>query len=470
MTTATVVGSGPNGLAAALTLAAEGTDVTVREAADRLGGGTRTSELTLPGLLHDECSAAHPLAVDNAFTRRFDLAAHGLTWKWADVEYAHPLDGGGGAAAYRSARRTADGLGEDGKAWMAVYGKLDERFGDIAEDFTLPMLRLPSHPIKMARFGGYAAMPASVMARRWSTPEARALFAGVAAHALRPFGTPMSSAIGIALGTAAHRYGWPVAEGGSAAITGAMISLLREHGATLETGVEVTSLDELGSPDVTILDLDPAGAARIAGDRIPAHVAKSLRRYRRGPGTFKVEFAVQDGIPWTYEPTRRAGTVHVSGDLAETARAERLINRGVMPDRPFVLLCQQYLADPTRSRGDVHPIYTYAHVPAGWTGDATAAIEAQIERYAPGFRDRILARDVRSVAQTEAYNANFVGADVVTGANDALQMVFRPRIALDPYSLGAPGLFICSAATPPGAGAHGMCGFNAATSALRGLR
>ncbi|CAB4909089.1 unannotated protein [freshwater metagenome] len=469
MTSATVVGSGPNGLAAALTLAAAGVRVTVLEAAERLGGGTRTSEQTLPGLLHDECSAAHPLAVDNAFTRRFDLGAHGLTWKWADVEYAHPLDGGRGAAAYRSVARTAEGLGRDGKAWTAVYGKLEERFGDIAEDFTLPMLRMPTHPIKMARFGGYAAMPTAVMARRWSTDEGRALFAGVAAHALRPFGTPMSAAIGIALGTAAHRYGWPVAEGGSAAITGAMISMLREHGATLETGVEVRSLDELGNPDITILDLDPAGAARIAGDRIPPRVARALRRYRRGPGTFKVEFAVQDGIPWTYEPTRRAGTVHVSGDLAETAVAERMVNRGRMPERPFVLLCQQYLADPTRSQGDVHPIYSYAHVPAGWTGDATAAIEAQIERFAPGFRDRILARNVRTVAQTEAYNANFVGADTITGANDALQMVFRPRPALNPYSLGAPGLFICSAATPPGAGAHGMCGFNAATSALRGL-
>ena len=469
MSTATVVGSGPNGLAAALTLAAAGVQVRVLEAADTLGGGTRTSELTLPGLLHDECSAAHPLAVDNAFTQAFDLGAHGLTWKWAEVEYAHPLDGGGGAAAYRSVDETAAGLGADGKAWRAVYGKLDERFGDIAEDFTQPMIRMPSHPIKMARFGGYAAMPTAVMARRWSTPEGRALFAGVAAHALRPFSSPMSAAIGIALGTAAHRYGWPVAEGGSAAITGAMISLLKEHGATLETGVEVHDLAELGAPDVTILDLDPWNAARIAGDRIPPRVAKALRRYRRGPGTFKVEFAVQDGIPWTYEPTRRAGTVHVSGDLAETAAAERDVNRGRMPERPFVLLCQQYLADPTRSNGDVHPIYAYAHVPSGWRGDATAQIEAQIERFAPGFRDRILARNVRTVAQTEAYNANFQGGDTITGANDALQMVFRPRPALNPYSLGAPGLFICSAATPPGAGAHGMCGFNAARSALRGL-
>lgn len=470
MTTATVVGSGPNGLAAALTLAAEGIDVTVLEAADRLGGGTRTSELTLPGLLHDECSAAHPLAVDNAFTRRFDLQAHGLTWRWADVEYAHPLDGGGGAAGWRSVPTTAAGLGgRDGRTWQRVFGGLTDRFDDIADDFTQPMLRLPSHPVKMGRFGAFAGLPAGALARFFSRPEAQALFAGVAAHALRPFSSPMSAAIGVALGTAAHRYGWPVAEGGSSAITGAMVSLLREHGATLETGVEVTSLRELGDPDVVVLDLAPAAAARIAGDRIPPRVARALRRFRHGPGTFKVEFAVEGGVPWTYEPTRRAGTVHVSGDLRETAAVERDVHRGRMPERPFVLLCQQYLADPTRSRGDVHPVYSYAHVPSGWTGDATSLIEAQIERYAPGFRDRILARSVRTVSQTVAYNANYVGGDTVTGSNDPGQMLFRPRPALDPYSLGAEGLYLCSAATPPGAGAHGMCGYNAARSALRGL-
>ncbi|WP_026909868.1 phytoene desaturase family protein [Patulibacter minatonensis] len=467
MTRATVVGSGPNGLAAAVTLAAAGVEVTVLEASDRLGGGTRTSELTVPGVLHDECSAAHPLAVDNAFSQAFDLGAHGLTWKWADVEYAHPLDGGGGAAAYRSVAETAAGLGKDGKAWDKVFGRLTERFDDIVEDFTQPMVRMPSHPIKMARFGAYSGLPAAVLARRWSTPEARALFAGVAAHALRPLSSPLSAAIGVALGTAAHRYGWPVAEGGSRAITDAMISLARSHGATFETGVRVGSLDELGGPEIVMLDVAPAAAADIAGTRIPPRVARALRKYRHGPGTFKVEFAVEGGVPWTYEPTRRAGTVHVGGDLQEIAATERDLHRGRMPDRPFVLLCQQYLADPTRSQGDVHPIYSYAHVPSGWTGDATAAIEAQIERFAPGFRDRIVGRAVRTVAQTVDYNANFVGGDTITGSNDPLQMVFRPRAALDPYALGAPGLFICSAATPPGAGAHGMCGFNAARSALR---
>ena len=468
MTRAVIVGSGPNGLAAALTLAAEGVEVTVLEAAEQLGGGTRSSELTLPGLVHDECSAAHPLAVDTPFSRRFDLAAHGLTWRWPEIQYAHPLDGGAGAAAWQSVDQTADALGgRDGKRWRSMFGALADRFDDITADFLRPMLHVPDHPVKLARFGAYSGLPAGLLARRFATPAARALFAGVAAHAFRPFSAPMSSAIGVTLATAAHRYGWPVAEGGSAAISGAMISLLEQHGATFETGVRVESLDELDSPDIVMLDVAPAAAVRIAGHRMPRRIARALTRFRHGPGTFKVDFAVQDRVPWAHEESRRAGTVHVGGSYAEIAAAERQVAKGRMPEQPFVLVCQQYLADPSRSNGDVHPVYAYAHVPAGYDGDAGAAIEAQIERFAPGFRERILARHVRSVSAMEAHNANYVGGDVVTGANGARQMVFRPRVALDPYATGIPGVFLCSAATPPGAGAHGMCGFNAATSALR---
>jgi phytoene dehydrogenase-like protein len=467
MTSAVVVGSGPNGLAAAITLAAEGVDVLVLEAADTVGGGTRSSELTLPGLLHDECSAAHPLAVDTPFSRRFDLAAHGLTWRWPEVQYAHPLDGGLGAAAYQSVEETASGLGKDGRSWRSLFGALSDRFDDITADFLRPMLHVPQHPIKLTRFGIYSGMPAAVLARRWSTSEGRALFAGVAAHAFRPFGSPMSSAIGVALGTAAHRYGWPVAEGGSGSISGAMVSLLEQLGGKVQTGVRVESLAELASHDVVMLDVAPAAAARIAGERMPRRIARALTRYRHGPGVFKVEFAVEDGVPWSYEPARRAGTVHVGGGLQEIAAGEKSLHGGRMPDAPFVLVCQQYLADPSRSAGGVHPVYSYAHVPAGYMGDATAQIEAQIERFAPGFRDRILGRHVRSVAQMEEHNVNYVGGDIVTGSNDGLQLVFRPRAALDPYSLGIPGAYICSAATPPGAGAHGMCGYNAALSALR---
>ncbi|MEA2168835.1 MAG: hypothetical protein QOF76_2135 [Solirubrobacteraceae bacterium] len=469
MTNAVVVGSGPNGLAAALTLAAEGVKVTVLEASDTLGGGTRSAELTLPGLIHDVCSAAHPLAVDTPFSRRFDLEAHGLKWLQPEVQYAHPLDGGRGAAAYRSVTETAEALGErDGARWESMFGWLTERFDDITVDFTQPVTRIPSHPLKMARFGLYSAMPAAVLAARWTSPAAQGLFAGIAAHAFRPFNAPMSSAIGVALGTAAHRYGWPVAEGGSGAINAAMISLLESHGARLETGVRVHSLAELDA-DLVMLDTAPAAAARICADRMPRRVMRALDRFRHGPAAFKVEFAIEGGVPWSYEPTRRAGTVHVGGSYKEIADGEKQCAAGIMPARPFVLVCQQYLADPSRSDGDKHPLYAYAHVPAGYDGDATAAIEAQIERFAPGFRDRILARHVQSAAAWEAHNPNYVGGDIVTGANDPLQLIFRPRPALDPYTTGIPGVYLCSAATPPGAGAHGMCGFNAAESALRRL-
>jgi phytoene dehydrogenase-like protein len=470
MTNAIVVGSGPNGLAAAVTLAAEGIDVLVLEAAPTIGGGTRSSELTLPGLLHDECSAAHPLAVDTPFSRRFDLAAHGLNWRWPEIQYSHPLDGGRGAAAYRSVDETAAALGgRDGARWQRVFGPLAARFDEVTGDFLRPMLHVPDHPLALARFGALSGMPSGVLARLWSGGGARALFAGVAAHAFRPFGAPMSAAIGVALGTAAHRYGWPVAEGGSASITNAMASLLAELGGRIETGVRVQSLSELDPADIVMLDVAPAAAARIAGDAMPRRIARKLTGFRHGPGAFKVDFAVEGGVPWAHEPSRRAGTVHVGGSAEEIVRSERQIHRGQMPERPFVLVCQQYLADRSRSKRDVHPVYSYAHVPAGWTGDATALIEAEIGRFAPGFRDRIMARHVRSVSAMEADNANYVGGDVVTGSNDARQLIFRPRAALDPYALGIPGVYLCSAATPPGAGAHGMCGYNAALAALRRL-
>ena len=332
------------------------------------------------------------------------------------------------------------------------------------------MLHVPAHPLALARFGLLSSLPASLLASRWSTPEARALYAGVAAHAMRPLSSPMSSAIGVALGTAAHAYGWPVAQGGSSAISIAMVAALEELGGKVITDTYVRSLDELGSPDVVMLDVAPAAAVSIVGERMPGRIRRGLTRYRHGPGVFKVEFAVDGEVPWTHEASRRAGTVHVGGSFEEVAAAERAVAGGTMPTRPFVLVGQQYLADPTRSQDGRNPLYAYAHVPAGYTGDATEAIESQIERFAPGFKDRVLARHVRSVAQMEAHNPNYVGGDVVTGANSPLQLVFRPRIALNPYAVGVPGVYLCSAATPPGAGAHGMCGYNAAKTALAKLR
>jgi phytoene dehydrogenase-like protein len=321
--------------------------------------------------------------------------------------------------------------------------------------------------VSLARFGLRAALPTAVLARRFSTDEGRALFGGVAAHAIWSFRSVLSSAIGTALGTAAHAYGWPVAVGGSAAITQAMADALGQHGGTIETGHRVRSVRDLGSPDLVMLDVAPGAAVELMGDAMPARYRSALGGYRHGPAAFKVDFAVEGGVPWSHEPSRRAGTVHVGGDFDETATAEAMVHRGRMPDRPFVLVGQQYLADPGRSQGDVHPVYSYAHVPAGFTGDATDAIELQIERFAPGFRDRIVARHVQSTTDLSVRNPNIVAGDILTGANSPRQLVFRPRIGLHPYSLGVPGHYLCSAATPPGAGAHGMCGYNAAMSALR---
>lgn len=465
MPRAVVVGSGPNGLAGALTLARAGLEVTVLEAAGEAGGGTRSTEATLPGLLHDECSGFHPLALDTAFSRSVDLGSAGLEWAWPEAEFSHPLDGGRGAVVRRSVAETAAGLGADGRSWERLFGPLTERFDKIATEFLQPVLHVPRHPIALARFGLWSGMPATMLARRWSSDEARGLWAGVAAHAFRPLGSLASSAIGVALGTAAHRYGWPVAIGGSRSISRAMIALIEEHGGKVETGVRVTSLDECEA-DVVLLDTSPAAAAAIAGERMPGRVRRAYGRYRHGPGAFQVALAVEGGIPWSHEPSRVAGTVHLGGTLEEIAAAERAVARGEMPERPFVLLGQQYLADPGRSAGGVHPVDAYAHVPAGYDGDATEAILGQIERFAPGFRERLLKVTTRSTAGIAAANANYVGGDIVTGANTPLQLVFRPRPALNPYATGIRGVYLCSAATPPGAGAHGMCGHLAAQSAL----
>lgn len=466
MTKAVVVGSGPNGLAAAITLAAEGVDVTVLEAADTPGGGTRTVEATMPGLLHDECSGFHPLALDTAFTRRFDLASHGLRWAWPSVQYAHPLDGGRGAAVRLSVEETAAALGRDERSYQRMFGPLTTRFGAIADEFLQPILHVPRHPVSLARFGAYAALPATWVARRFHTEEARALWGGVAAHAFHPLGSVLSSAIGVALGTAAHRYGWPVAVGGSASISSALLAALFAHGGRVETGVRITSARELAGYDLRLLDTSPRAAAEILQGTQRGGVARSYRRFRHGPAAFQVSFAVEGGVPWRYAPAREAGTVHVAGSLAEMVEAERAVWSGRMPARPFVLLGQQYLADPSRSRGGLHPIDCYAHVPAGYDGDATERIIEQIERCAPGFRDRIVAQTVRSPRMIAADNPNFHGGDIVTGANTPRQLVFRPRATLHPYDAGAPGTYLCSAATPPGAGAHGMAGYLAARRAL----
>jgi phytoene dehydrogenase-like protein len=466
---AVVVGSGPNGLACAVELARNGLNVTVLEAEDRIGGGARTSELTVPGLLHDDCSATHPMAAASPFLKSLPLEEHGLEWLCPEVGLAHPLDDGSAGVMVRSIEDTARGLGEDGAAWKRVFGSSSANFGALLDDTLVPIIHLPRHPFRLARFGIPAAAPATVLAKAWKTPQAKALFGGVAAHSFASLNRPMSSAVGCALIDAGHAVGWPVARGGSGAIAEALASVLAQHGGRIETGRPVTSFAEVQGADVVAFDLAPGAVAEIMGDRLPARVGRAYRRYRHGPGAFKLDLAVEGGVPWKNDACRRAGTVHVIGGFEELVSAEAAINRGEMPERPIVLVGQQYLADPGRSRGDLHPVWTYAHVPQGYGGDATESILAQLERFAPGLRERIVASFTRSPVEMSAYNANYLGGDIITGANTPWQTLIRPRLALDPYSTGAEGVFICSAATPPGAGAHGMNGYNAARSALRRL-
>ncbi|ORL82676.1 phytoene desaturase family protein [Prescottella equi] len=470
MTEGVVVGAGPNGLAAAVTLALRGVRVTVYEAADTIGGGTRTTERLAPGLLHDDCSAVHPMGVASPFFRSLDLAAHGLEWCHPEIDLAHPLDDAVAGVFVRSLEQTAGRLGPDGRAWAKLFGPIADRFDDIAAEVLRPIAHLPRHPIALAGFGIGALAPATLTARRWRTDQARALFAGVAAHAYYPLTRPTTAAAGLLMLGAGHRHGWPVAKGGSRAVTDALASLLRAHGGRIETGRRVRSLGELPRADVTLLDLSPTGVADLAGDLLPGRVARAYRRFRYGPAAFKLDLAVEGGVPWRDPACRRAGTVHVGGTLEEITAAERDVHRGRMPERPFVLVAQQYLADPSRSAGDVHPVWAYAHVPHGYFGDATEAILRQLERFAPGVRDRIVGAFARSATEMPRYNANYVGGDIASGANDPVQMLSRPRIALDPYSTGIPGVYICSASTPPGGGVHGMGGHNAALSALRRLQ
>ncbi|EGD24746.1 FAD-dependent oxidoreductase [Rhodococcus hoagii] len=470
MTEGVVVGAGPNGLAAAVTLALRGVRVTVYEAADTIGGGTRTTERLAPGLLHDDCSAVHPMGVASPFFRSLDLAAHGLEWCYPEIDLAHPLDDAVAAVFVQSLEQTAGRLGPDGRAWAKLFGPIADRFDDIAAEVLRPIAHLPRHPIALAGFGIGALAPATLTARRWRTDQARALFAGVAAHAYYPLTRPTTAAAGLLMLGAGHRYGWPVAKGGSRAVTDALASLLRAHGGRIETGRRVRSLGELPRADVTLLDLSPTGVADLAGDLLPGRVARAYRRFRYGPAAFKLDLAVEGGVPWRDPACRRAGTVHVGGTLEEITAAERDVHRGRMPERPFVLVAQQYLADPSRSAGDVHPVWAYAHVPHGYPGDATEAILRQLERFAPGVRDRIVGAFARSATEMPRYNPNYVGGDIASGANDPVQMLSRPRIALDPYSTGIPGVYICSASTPPGGGVHGMGGHNAALSALRRLQ
>ncbi|MCX6396225.1 MAG: NAD(P)/FAD-dependent oxidoreductase [Propionibacteriales bacterium] len=477
MTRAVVVGSGPNGLAAAVRLAQAGLEVTVLEAADVAGGGTRTSERIVPGLLHDDCSAFHPTAIASPFLSSLDLAAHGLVWKWPEVDFAHPLDDGRAGIVTRNMAETDATIGADARSWHRVFEPLVRTFDKIVVDAFGPAVHLPRHPVAFGRFGPQALLPATWTMKHWKDDPARALYMGVAAHAFGRLDTPLSGSVGMLLGTAGHAVGWPVAEGGSISIARALTGLLESLGGTVRTGIRVTSRAQLNEvlgfePEVVLLDLAPSAVLDLYGDLLPGRVRRAFGRWQYGPAVHKVDYAIDGDVPWTNEDCRRAGTLHLGGTAEEIVAVEAATARGEMPERPFALIGQQYLADPTRSAGSINPLWAYAHVPAGYTGsseDATEALTAQIERFAPGFRDRIVGTYVRSASEMAAYNANYVGGDIGAGANTARQIVFRPRAGLNPYKLGIPGVYLCSSATAPGGGVHGMSGFNAAETALKHL-
>jgi phytoene dehydrogenase-like protein len=470
MTTAVVVGAGPNGLAAAIHLARHGVDVQVLEARDTIGGGARSGELTVPGVIHDHCSAFHPWAVGSPFWREIDLQRYGLTLRWPEIDCAHPLDDGTAGVLYQSIETTVARMGSDGTRWRCAVGDLAAGFDDLAQDLLRPVINIPCHPIRLAAFGPRAVLPATVMARWFHTEQARALFGGQAAHVYTRLDRPLTAALGLIFLAIGHRYGWPVAEGGSGSIIAALAAALDAHGGTITTGVTVASRKDIPNADVVMLDLSSAAVLSIYGDVMPGRIKRSYRRYRQGSSAFKVDFAIEDDIPWANPDCGRAGTVHLGGTFAEIADTERQRAQGKMAQRPFVLVGQQYLADPSRSAGNTNPIWAYAHVPFGYTGDATAAVVDQIERFAPGFRDRIIATVSTSAAELQAYNPNYIGGDIVGGANDRLQVIFRPRIAVNPYAIGVPGVYLCSQSTPPGPGIHGLCGYHAADAALRWLR
>ena len=467
---AVVVGAGPNGLSAAITLARAGCSVVVLEAEDTAGGGCRSEELTLPGFVHDVCAAIHPLGAASPVLAGLPLADHGLEWVHPEAPAAHPLPDGRAALLERSIDVTANSLGPDAKAWRRVVGPLVRHWDELTSSILGPMLRPPRHPVVMTGFGVRALWPAKVLAGRlFEGDEARGLFAGLAAHAILDLGKPLTSSFGLTFAASGHAVGWPAARGGSQRLTDALVSYLRSLGGNVETGRRVTSLAELPPARAVLFDLTPRQMAAVAGDRLDRRASRRFGRFRYGPGSFKIDYALDGPVPWKNEACGRAGSVHVGGTLEEVAAAEREVSQSRHPERPFVLTSQPSCFDPTRAPAGKHTFWAYCQVPHGSTVDMTQAIEDQLERFAPGFRDRVLARHTMFPADLERHNANNVGGDVAGGSHGGLQLVARPRLAVDPYRLPIEGMdaYLCSASTPPGAGVHGMCGWWAAQSALK---
>jgi phytoene dehydrogenase-like protein len=467
---AVVVGSGPNGLAAAIVLAAAGLQTVLREAAPAAGGGLRSEQLTLPGFSHDVCSAVHPLALSSPFFRSLPLADYGLDWVHSPAALAHPLDDGTAAVLEMSVNATAAGLGEGGSSWRSLHEPFVQEWDSLAGDVLAPPIRFPSHPLLMARFGLRALQSAVTVAHgRLGGAAARALFAGNAAHSFLPLSRRGTAAFGLLLGVSGHAVGWPIVRGGSRCLADALIAHFRQLGGTIVTGAPVERIEEVSSARVVMLDITPRQVLRIAGHRLPARYRAALQRYRYGAAAFKVDWALDAPAPWRADGCARAATVHLGGTLEEVVASEAAHASGEVHQRPFVLFVQPTLFDPSRAPPGKHVAWAYCHVPNGWTGDATARIEGQVERFAPGFRERIIGRSVLGPADFERRNANLVGGDINGGMMDLRQLFARPVARLQPYATPLRGVYLCSASTPPGGGVHGMGGFHAARTALAAL-
>lgn len=466
---AVVLGSGPNGLAAALTMARAGLRVQVVEGAGEPGGGCRTAELTLPGFAHDVCAAVHPLAAASPFFRSVGLAARGIRLLTPRIAVAHPLDGGRVGAISGSVAQTAGRLGADAGAYRRLMEPLVRDSEAVLNLVLAPLRSRPAELLPATRFGVEGLLPARLLAARLRTPEGRALLAGLAGHSMRPLSAPLTAAFGLTLMLLGHTTGWPVVEGGSGQLVAAMAAELAELGGSITTGRWIERLDELPPARTALLDVTPRQLLGLAGDRLPAGYRRAMRRFRYGPGVCKVDWALDGPVPWTSETCREAGTVHVGGTVAEVSRSEADVNAGRHPDRPFCIVAQPGVVDARRAPAGRQTLWGYCHVPAGSRIDMADRIEGQIERFAPGFRDRILARAVRTASDLERYNPGYVGGDITAGAATLRQVIGRPALRWNEYRTPLPGVYLCSASTPPGGGVHGMSGLWAARAALRDL-
>jgi phytoene dehydrogenase-like protein len=468
---AVIVGAGPNGLSAAISLAQAGCSVIVLEAMETIGGGCRSEELTLPGFIHDPCATIHSLGSTSPFFRSLPLEEHGVEWVYPEAPLAHPLDDGTAVMLERSVEETGRSLGEDGKAYRQLFKPLVDNWDKLSEELLGPAPLPPRHPLLLARFGLTALQPAAAVASgRFKGERARALFAGLGAHSIQPLEKVMTSAFALMMGSSAHAVGWPVAQGGSQKFADALAEILVSLGGEVVTNYPVRGAADLPDTTVALFDVTPKQLLQILGDSLPVGYRRKLTGYRYGPGVFKIDYALDGPIPWKAEECRRAGTVHLGGTLKEIAQGEREVWRGEHPQRPLVLLAQQTMFDKSRAPQGKHTVWVYCHVPNGSIVDMSERIEAQIERFAPGFRERILAKSRRNTAEIEAHNPNYIGGDINGGVQDLTQHFTRPAARIVPYSTPLEGVYLCSSSTPPGGGVHGMCGYYAAKAALEAIK